>query len=128
MAKSLIISEQKNTPRVVLDPDSCSFSIVGKSFPENAKKFYQPIYDWVDAYIPPTNSTTEFQFELYYLNSASLIAVLDLMRRLKKWRANGSVVLIKWCYDNGDDDMQKVGIDFKKALVDLPIELIENDE
>lgn len=121
----LELKETKNTPHVVFDPASNFFSISGKSFPENAKKFYEPLYKWVDLNYLNFPKEVHFSFELYYISSSSLIAMLDLLRKLDKLSQKGISITVSWTYDSDDDDMRKIGEDYSKIL-NIPIVIIQN--
>ncbi|MBL4651389.1 MAG: SiaC family regulatory phosphoprotein, partial [Flavobacteriales bacterium] len=64
---SLILAEGKNTPEIVFNPADGVFTIKGKSFPENAKKFYAEVLDWLDNFVPEDELT--FDIILYYISS-----------------------------------------------------------
>ena len=54
----LILDKTSDTPEVILDKVSKQFSFAGSSIPENTKKFFQPIFDWIDEYLKDPVSDT----------------------------------------------------------------------
>lgn len=121
--RSLILAEGKNTPEVVFNASENIFTIKGKSFPENAKKFYSGILDWLNEFNP--NNDLNFQISLYYISSSSIISVLEIIRILDKINANGNSVSINWYYDQDDEDIKKIGEDYQRIST-TSINLIAN--
>ncbi|MBL4624719.1 MAG: DUF1987 domain-containing protein [Flavobacteriales bacterium] len=120
---SLILEEGKNTPEIVFNPSDNVFTIKGKSFPENAKKFYAEVLDWLDHYSPDNELT--FEVVLYYISSSSIISILEIIRRLDKINANVKPVSINWYYEADDDDIKKIGEDYQR-ISSISINLIAN--
>ncbi|MDA9563176.1 DUF1987 domain-containing protein [Flavobacteriales bacterium] len=120
---SLILAEGKNTPEIVFDPSQNSFSVKGKSFPENAKRFYAEVLEWLDNYAP--SSPITFDVVLYYISSSSIISILEIIRKLDKINSNGDLVSINWYYEADDDDIKKIGEDYQR-ISNVSINLIAN--
>lgn len=120
---SLILAEGKNTPEIVFDPSQNSFSLKGKSFPENAKRFYAEVLEWLDNYSP--SSPITFDVVLYYISSSSIISILEIIRKLDKINSNGDLVSINWYYEADDDDIKKIGEDYQR-ISNVSINLIAN--
>lgn len=121
--RKMIVEETRNTPKISLDPHQGKFSMSGKSFPENAKKFYEPILDWFDQFDPPANVKYVFDFELSYVSSSSIISVFEILKKIGKMQRNGMQMNVVWRYEEDDEDIRKIGEDFMK-LIDLPFELL----
>lgn len=118
---SYISESSRNSPEIRFDLVKGEFSIKGKSFPENSKKFYAPFMEWIDKNPLPENAVVEMQFD--YISSSSVIAVLELIRRMEEKQ---SQIRIIWAFESGDDDMQNVGLNYKK-LSKLNFEFVEYD-
>ena len=108
----LIINEQDDTPKVILDQENNIFEISGKSLPEDVLSFYQPIYDWLEKYIKNPNNDTQFTMNIDYFNSASHKAINDLLDILAHIKKNGKPVKVIWHYLRDDDDMLETGKDY----------------
>lgn len=119
----LIIPEEKNTPNVILDVENATYRFFGKSFPENSKKFYQPVLDWIENYSPENGANAEVNFYFYYLSSSSVIAILEILKRLIRWKQQGVQVSINWSYDEDDDEMKRIGEDYMR-IVDFKFNFI----
>ena len=101
--------------------------LVGRSIPENSVDFYQVLYDWIDEYIKKPSNETEVIVKLDYFNTSSAKCILDFLRRFKKLDDAGKKVVIKWYYDEYDDDMLESGEDYQ-ALVGFDFEFIVIEE
>jgi hypothetical protein len=123
--EGLFIEEEKNTPTVIFDPLKKEFTISGKSFPENSKKFYSPIIDWMKNF--NTQDPFQLKFDLVYVSSSSIIALLELLRAIEKLKDEGCAIDILWCYDEGDEDIMRVGMDYEK-ITTVPFQYFENAE
>jgi hypothetical protein len=110
---SLVIKEGKNTPTINFDVDSMIFSIMGRSFPENAKRIYEPVLSWLNNF-KPTGKEIIVEFQLFYISSSSIISMLEIIRKFDSLNTTENKVTINWSYDSDDDDLQKTGEDYQK--------------
>ena len=111
------------TPAVHFDSENGELSISGRSIPENSITFYKPLFDWLDEYVGTPRENTTIVFNLEYFNTSSSKCILDILRKLEKIPEAGSEARVKWFFDEGDEDMEESGNDFK-SLINLNIELI----
>ncbi len=123
----LIIQEDKNTPNVIFDPENSTYKIFGKSFPENSKKFYSPVIEWVEKNPPPSGASVDFSFYFFYLSSSSIISVLEILKRLVVWKQNGVNVNINWSFDEDDEEIKRIGEDYMQ-IVDFKFNFITTIE
>jgi len=107
------IPAAKNTPAIQFRSQTGTLSFKGKSFPENARKYFEE----VGAYFRSYNFASDFytELDLDYMSSASVICILDLLKRLKS-EAPQTRFHVKFYYDTGDDDMLAVGENYGKIL------------
>lgn len=114
------------TPAFTLDPSSGSISLTGCSIPENADRFYSPLFDILSSYCSQAAKETTLHVRLTYFNSSSSKYILDLLKCLEDLHAGGSSeVRMVWHYAAGDLDMQEAGDDYR-SLVDFPVEVCED--
>lgn len=111
------------TPEVTFDYGKGELTIAGRSIPENSITFYKPLFDWLDDYINSPKENTKVTFNLEYFNTSSSKCILDILRKLEKLNENGNQTQVNWFFDEGDEDMEESGNDFK-SLINLDIELI----
>jgi SiaC family regulatory phosphoprotein len=110
----LEIVPSNNTPHVVLDADVNTILIEGKSFPEDSKEFYQPIFDWLIAYQKQNPTSLKVVFNLFYLSSSSIISVKQFLMKIVEFNTAGVATQVIWRYDEDDDDIKKTGEDYEK--------------
>ena len=55
MIQPLILVATADKPDINLDPQQNMFEISGKSLPENAKLFYDPVIEWFEIYAKEPN-------------------------------------------------------------------------
>lgn len=121
----LLIEETDHTPKVVLDHVQNKFEISGDSRPENARKFFEPILNWIDEYIKSADSSAQsnFEFKLEYFNSTSAKFILDLVLKLQEGNQANNLFRVKWYYDEMDVDMQESGEEFE-SMAEMEFEFI----
>jgi hypothetical protein len=116
---TLYIEGTDETPRIMLDSRNGVFEISGRSLPEDAAEFYQPIFDWLRKYLEHPNQETNFVFKLDYFNTASSKFIQDILAFLE----SGKGVRITWCFQEDDEDLEESGRNFSE-LVELPFEFV----
>lgn len=116
-----IIEITEDTPGVKFDSTSGEFLIKGRSLPEDAYSFYQPINDWLEEF--QSNSSLEkvnLSIHLDYFNSSSGRYLLEMFAKLQK-SANVRFE-ITWIAEKDDELMIEKGEELK-SLVNLPFHL-----
>jgi hypothetical protein len=113
-----------DTPKVLFDSENNIFEISGRSLPEDVITFYQPVIDWLDDYKQIPNKSTEFVFKYIYFNTATSKLIQDILLRLEQIHETGNEVKVIWYYEEDDEDMHDLGLEFKEN-VDIPFEIIE---
>lgn len=112
----LDLNKTKNTPAVnaKINGDTAVISVVGNSFPENAKKFYADLITWLNENESVLKSA-EFNCDFHYMASSSLICFLDVLRTADKVVGKENCK-VNWKYEEDDDDILKIGQNFGKIL------------
>lgn len=105
-----LIPEGKNSPHVQFFSKEHRLVISGKSFPENAKKFYEEVYQHLVNH--SFNSTFQVLLDLDYVSSSSVIGILELLKRISAF----TKLDVEFTYEDGDDDMLNVGENYQKVL------------
>jgi hypothetical protein len=129
--KELNIESTSTSPKILFDPKTNSFNITGESRPENASVFYKPILDWVkelEMFFANTkeqiNTPFEFNFNFDYFNSTSAKFILDFCKKLGHLHSQGKPVVVRWHYEEDDEDMLEVGREMSR-MSKFPFEYIE---
>lgn len=127
LSRPFIIEPTKETPHVVLDTGANRFEVSGRSFPLNAKGFYAPVLEWLDAYVENPNGSTEFVFRLEYFNTPSSKSISDILKRMKAIQDGGKEMKIVWYYEEDDIDILDLGHVFSRT-VDMPFDFREYND
>ncbi len=108
--------------------------ISGESRPEDVRKFYLPVLDWLDQYdtylfwladkYPETKKKKiQFSFHFEYFNSTSAKYILDILNKLKKLKSDGFNITVNWHYKKLDEDILKAGKGFEE-MISVPFEFV----
>ena len=63
-----------------------------------------------------------------YFNTSSSKCILDVLRKLEKIHKNGKSVVVKWFYEEDDEDMMEAGENYQRIVsVPIELELLEED-
>lgn len=117
MDNRLIIEGTDDTPTIVFDKSSGTLELSGRSLPENAAKFYGPLFDWVKEYVKAPAESTSLSIKLEYFNSSSAKKIIELLLLLKEVSVNAI-----WHYHEGDDMIKQRGLELRN-LTDVPFEM-----
>ena len=132
--KTLTIKETEISPKVMLNHNNHFLEISGESRPEDVRKFYLPVLDWLDQYdaylfwladkYPETKKKKiKFSFHFEYFNSTSAKYILDILNKLKKLNADGFNITVNWHYKKLDEDILKAGKGFEE-MTSVPFEFV----
>jgi hypothetical protein len=121
--ENIFIEGTGRTPNVDFNAQTGMLEISGRSIPENSIAFYKELFDWLDEYVSHPQTKTQMAFNLEYFNTSSSKCILDILRKLEKLPEEGHDAHVKWYFEDGDEDMEESGMDFK-SLINLEIELV----
>jgi hypothetical protein len=120
----LFIQNTINTPLVKFEDGV--FVISGRSIPENAIDFFEPVFKFIAEYAQKPFPLTEVNVMLEYANSSTNRSLMTIFTLLEKIYESGYNININWHYEFGDDLMHDLGNDFK-SLLRIPFVLIEKE-
>ncbi len=120
----LYIEKTKSTPKIEFDPHNGKMLITGQSYPENAFKFYEPIFTWLDEYLQQLEQAVilEMYFHMPYINTSSSKCIMTLLEKLENAYREGKNVAVRWHYDVENDMALECAEEFKEDL-ELPFEI-----
>lgn len=125
---NLLIKPTEDTPTIEFNVENNKFEISGRSLPEDAMGFYQPVLKWLDEYYSGGPlAETVFNIKLEYFNTASSKLVLDIFMKLEEYHSQGHKTKVNWYYFEDDEDMQEAGEEFSE-LVEVPFEFFEYED
>jgi hypothetical protein len=119
------IDPTERTPEILLDRsgENGNMKFTGRSLPDHAKSFYNPILVWIDEYFRKPHEKTIVRFDLEYFNTASSKMLLQIIKKLEKLKAYGKELVIEWCYMEDDEDILESGETFQD-LADVEFDFI----
>ena len=120
----LVLDKSEDTPGVILNKLENQFEFHGTSIPENTKKFYEPIFEWLKEYQKNPNNETVVNFKMTYFNTSSTKSILDIMIEFKELAKKGNMLIINWYFSSDDEDMYEAGVGFSK-MVRFPFNYIK---
>ena len=118
------IESEKRTPFIHLDYDNGVMELEGRSMPEDAVGFYQPIINWFKEYAENPIKDAVLKVTLEYFNTSSSKNLLEIFKLVKD-AGNGN--MIDWHYDWEDEDMQEAVEDLI-FIIGETIRLVEDGE
>lgn len=124
--EKLYIEETKSSPEVDFNYETGILKIKGQSYPENAFKFYEPLFDWIDDYFEGYNGDTQLDVMLIYLNTSSIKCLMDIVYKFEQASQNGKKIKINWYYKSNNRNILECGREFEEDLdAELEFNFIE---
>lgn len=123
---SIQASPKNNTPTIEFKI-SGELSIYGRSIPENAIGFYNPVIDWIKNLEEPYPPKITLTISLEYFNTSTskiLLNIIKLFERVQE--CSTSSVVIIWQYNKEDSDMYEAGHCFQ-SVTKVPFEMVPLD-
>ncbi len=126
----LVLEATHSSPYLSFDEEAGLLEIRGKSYPENAAKFYGPVLEWLRNYLASVDSetTTVVNMEIIYLNSSSSKAFLNLFEALEGAAKEGRKVIVNWLYHGENETALECGEEFAEDLEAVTFNLVEIPE
>ncbi len=116
--KGFMIESSKSTPEVTFDPDNHFIYIKGQSYPENAYKFYEPLFQWVDHYFEELKNefNVTINFELSYINTSSSKCLMMLLDKFEEAHCAGKSLTLNWYCDLENESEVECAEEFLEDL------------
>lgn len=120
----LYIERTKSTPEIQFDPQNCKLHIEGQSYPENAFKFYEPIFAWLEEYLQQLEreAVLEIYFHMPYINTSSSKCIMMLLEKLESAYQEGKKISVRWYYDAENEIALECAEEFKEDIA-LPFDI-----
>jgi hypothetical protein len=122
--ETISLEATPKTPYIKFDAEQGTLEIKGRSIPENARKFYKPLIDGIDQYSSNPVSPTLVYIQLEYFNTASSKYIFDMLKCFEKIHNKGTKVDISWYYDEDDEHVKGIGMEFQEKL-SLPFNFVK---
>ena len=126
---NLLIAASQSTPEVRFDAQAHLLEIKGESYPENASKFYAPVFDWLGSYLEqvPSEARVVVNLEIIYFNSSSSKALMNIFDLFSQAAAAGRQVTVNWRYHAQNESAQECGEEFSEDVEGVVFNLVEID-
>ena len=124
----IFIEKATKTPKILCDPENGYMLLEGRSVPENSTEFYHHILTWMEEYFNDPKETSVVEIRLEYFNTSSANIILKILRILDDNSAQGKDIVVKWCYEEDDEEYLEEIMSYKKIMKNLAIEAIEIEE
>lgn len=127
--QTLRIEGTKSTPKIEFDEARSVLRIEGQSYPENAFKFYEPIFQWLDDRLEKAGSEMklEIYFHMPYINTSSSKCVMMLLEKLDDAYQSGRQISVQWLCGADNELALECAEEFKEDLT-LPFEICSLEE
>jgi hypothetical protein len=121
----LTIAPTRRSPWIVFEQGR--IFVMGRSIIENPSKFYEPGLRWLYGFSKEWSGKTKIDLGFEYINTGSIKWLYILLQELSKREELSENTLVKWYYEQGDDDMCELGF-ILQSLVECHFSIIEVDE
>ncbi len=115
------IEGTRTTPSVHIERGK--IEIRGRSIPEDAFDFYNPVLHAVEEYFNTEEGTTELHFHLEYINSGSKKFITTILGAVNRYYQKGRNIVIRWYYDSDDESILELGNDLR-VMIQIPFHMI----
>lgn len=109
--ETLTIRATSHTPEVTFNNNGL-LKLEGRSYPENAANFYNPLIEYVKEL---TVKSVTMDIYLEYINTASSKKLLHMMQVLDDMEEI-STVRVNWHYEEGDEDSLETAEIYEESL------------
>ncbi len=111
---NLNLSQTASTPAILADWDKGLIQMTGDSYPENSFELFQPLIDWVEAYLANAGQPLHLELSLVYLNTSSIRSMMDIFDQLEVAHNKGMVVSARWTYDVVNERVGTLAEEFRE--------------
>jgi hypothetical protein len=121
---SIILEKTKSTPFVRLDPENRKVEFKGESFPENAAKFFAPLFSWMRDYLATEFQELTVEIEMTYFNSSTSKAFMNMLEMFEKAVLSGKNVVVNWRCREDNETILEAGEEFKEDAPSLTFNIV----
>jgi len=114
----LTLAATEDTPEVSFSASEGLFRLKGRSLPENAWQFYQPLIEWTRAYCAAIQQDTRIELHMDYFNSSSGRYLFEILTIMELESRDKSRFHVHWYAEAEDELMIEKGEELQ-GLLDL---------
>jgi hypothetical protein len=97
--KDIKLEATAKTPQVSFVAGTGVLTFTGKSLPENATSFFEPLYKWAAEYARNPAESTNLKFNVDYFNTSSVIWMGKILKVLTKIKKNDHILFVHLYFD-----------------------------
>jgi hypothetical protein len=97
--KDIKLEATTKTPQVSFVAGTGVLTFTGKSLPENASSFFEPLYKWAAEYARNPAESTNLKFNVDYFNTSSVIWMGKILKVLTKIKKNDHILFVHLYFD-----------------------------
>lgn len=112
----LQLTASRATPMVDFDPQTSRLIMKGQSYPENAFKFYDPVFQWLEQYLSNCKGPLSVELNLPYVNTSSSKCIMMFLEQLEHAHLKGLAVTLTWYYDPENESELECAEEFKEDV------------
>lgn len=121
---NLDIAQTNSTPAIAADWAAGTLYMRGDSYPENSFALFQPVLDWVQAYLAETDRVLQVELELLYINTSSVRALMDILDMLEEaYQNEHRGVSVTWYYARDNARVAELAAEFKEDC-NFPFDIV----
>lgn len=111
---NLVIPQSSSSPAISADWNTGVISMKGDSYPENSFELFQPLIDWVEAFLAQANRPLQLDLELVYLNTSSIRSMMDIFDQMEVAHKKGQTVNARWIYEAANERVGQLAEEFRE--------------
>ena len=124
--EAFLIEATKSSPYIHFDPEGHTLEIRGESYPENAIKFYAPMFTWLKAYLEDLgDDEVKVDLGFIYFNSSTSKILMNFFDLLEEAVERGKKILVNWHYHEGNDTALECGEEFQEEINNLQFNCVK---
>ena len=113
--ENLFIDGHEERPTINFNAETSVLEITDSSYPEYTNEIYNPVMEWLEAYLSEAGKDITFNFKLDYFNTSTSFRFQQIINQLNAYQLDGrGSVTVNWYYEEGDIDMLENGEDYSK--------------
>jgi len=109
---NLVIDQSPSSPAIMADWNAGVIRMKGDSYPENSFELFQPLIDWVEAYLAKAGRPLQLELELVYLNTSSIRSMMDIFDQMESAHKKGQTVSARWIYEAANERVGQLAEEF----------------
>jgi len=126
---NLVIPATDITPAIDFSASSCVLKMNGESYPENVGKFYEPVYQWLEAFFAAGKGRAVVaEFELTMFNSSTAKALMNIIEMLEEGAEGEDSVTLNWRFHESNDLVEEFGEDLQEDYPALAVNMVPLSE